>query len=173
MFCRISEDHLNGPGSLAERLRALPAHTPPPGGWLRLEQRRAAQRRRLAMAGGGFALAASVLVGVGLFGLRPDRVPAPDAPQSANPAVAQLISRSQTLERELAYARPQTVVWSSGREARAAALEQKVRVIDQQLNYVRPDSAERLWRDRVRVMNALVELHQPQGPALQYASYQY
>jgi hypothetical protein len=64
-------------------------------------------------------------------------------------------------------------VWSSGREARAAALERKVRLIDQQLNYARPDSAERLWRDRVRTMNALVELHQPQGPALQYASYQY
>ena len=174
MFCRISEDHLNGPGSLAERLRALPAYTPPSGGWMRLDARLAARRRRYAMAGGGFALAASVLVAVGLVGLRPDRTSSPDAAARAPSAqVAQLISRSQTLERELAYARPQTVVWSSGREARAAALEQKVRVIDAQLNYAHSDSAERLWRDRVRVMNALVELHQPQAPALQYASYQY
>ena len=62
MFCRISEDHLSGPGSLGERLRALPSFTPPPGGWARLQARRHAARRRFAMAGGGLALAASLLV---------------------------------------------------------------------------------------------------------------
>ena len=174
MFCRISEDHLNGPGSLAERLRALPAYPPPPGGWNRLSARLAARRRRFAMAGSGLALAASVLVGVGLGLVQ--RGPAPQS-AAASPAqsreVAQLISRSQTLERELATARPQAVVWSTGREERAAELERNLRVIDAQLNYARPDSAERLWRERVRAMNALVSLHKTQGPALQYASYQY
>jgi hypothetical protein len=44
--------------------------------------------------------------------------------------------------------------------------------VDARLNYGGSDSAE-LWRDRVRLMKALVELHQPEAPALQYASYQY
>lgn len=181
MFCRISEDHLSGPGSLAERLRALPSFTPPPGGWTRLERHRAAQRRRrYAAAGGGLALAASVLVAVGLVGLRPDPQPTfgggfagPAARPAAQREVAQLISRSQNLERQLQSARPQVAVWSSNRDARAALLEQRLRVIDAQLNVAEPGSAEPLWRERVRTMNALVELHEPQAPALQYASYQY
>ena len=181
MFCRISEDHLSGPGSLGERLRALPSFTPPPGGWARLEQRRAAERRRrYAAAGGGLALAASVLVAIGLVGLKPD--PAPSfgggfAQTARAPAaqreVAQLISRSQNLERQLQSARPQVAVWSSSRDARANLLEQRLRVIDAQLTAGGSDSAEHLWRERVRTMNALLELHEPQAPALQYASYQY
>jgi len=181
MFYRISEDHLSGPSSLGERLRALPSFTPPPGGWARLERRRAVdRRRRYAAAGGGLALAASVLVAIGLVGLKPD--PAPSfgggfAASSASPAaqreVAQLISRSQNLERELQTARPQVAVWSSSREARATMLEQRLRVIDAQLNVADSEAAQPLWRERVKLMNALVELHQPQAPALQYASYQY
>jgi hypothetical protein len=173
MFCRISEDHLNGPGSLAERLRALPPFAPPSGGWSRLHARLEAKRRRYVMAGGGFALAASVLIAVGVVGVKPDRASRGEAAVAApTPQVAQLISRSQSLERELADAQP--VVWSTGRQVRAQALEQKIRMIDAQLNFQRPDSAEQLWRDRVRTMNALVELRQPEaGPALHYASYQY
>lgn len=180
MFCRISEDHLSGPGSLGERLRALPSFSPPPGGWQRLERRRAAERRRrFAAAGGGLALAASVLVAIGLVGLKPDPVPtfgggfAGAAKPAAQREVAQLISRSQNLERQLRSARPQVAVWSSSRDARAGLIEQRLRVIDAQLNVADSGSAERLWRDRVELMNALVELHEPQEPALQYASYQY
>ena len=182
MFCRISEDHLSGPGSLGERLRALPSFTPPPGGWQRLEWRRAAaRRRRYAVAGGGLALAASVLVAIGLVGLKPAVLPGaqPKLLYAAdNPAhkreVAQLISRSQNLERQLQSARPQVAVWSSRREARANLIEQQLRVLDAQLNLASStDSAEELWRERVRLMNALVELHQTEAPALHYASYQY
>lgn len=180
MFCRISEIHVSGPGSLGERLRALPSFAPPPGGWARLEARRHARRRRYAMAGGGLALAASVLVAIGVVALRPDFAPprAGSAATARAPAarqeVAQLISRSQSLERALSTARPQVAVWSSGREARATLLEQRLRVIDAQLNVADSDSAERqLWRERVKVMNALVDLHQTEAPALQYASYQY
>jgi hypothetical protein len=182
MFCRISEDHLSGPGSLGERLRALPAFTPPPGGWQRLEWRRAAaRRRRYALTGGGLALAASVLVAIGLVGLKPAVVPVERSKilfAADNPVhkqeLARLIDRSQNLERELQSARPQVAVWSSSSDARATMIEQQLRVVDAQLNLASsPDSAEKLWRDRVRLMNALLELHQPQEPALQYASYSY
>ena len=178
MFCRISEDHLSGPGSLGERLRSLPSFTPPPGGWSRLSARMQAKRRqRYAAWGGGLALAASVLVAVALVGVKPDPVPGAGNPFAARPAkteVAQLISRSQNLERQLSSARPQVAVWSSGRDARAGMIEQRLRMIDAQLNITAdPDSAEALWRDRVKLMNALVELHEPEAPALQYASYSY
>lgn len=179
MFCRISEIALNDPGSLPARLRALPAYTPPPGGWNALSARMAAKRRRFVAMTGGFALAASVVVAISAVLLKTGAVP--DVPEThvagtgpgQSTQVAQLITRSQALERELSSARPQVVVWNSGREARAAAIEQRLRMIDAQLNYADPDSAESLWRDRVKLMNALVELHKPQEPGLMYASYQY
>lgn len=179
MFCRIGEDRMN-PNPLSERLRALPAFAPPTGGWQRLDARLNARRRNFAMAGGGFALAASVLVAVGLVGLRPDAAVPPSAPAVATTAVArvspeldQLISRSQALERQLASARPQVAVWNTGRDTRAALLEQELRRVDAQINFAEPASAEALWSRRVKLMNALVELHEAEAPALQYASYQY
>lgn len=179
MFCRISEN-LSGPGSLSERLRALPAFTPPPGGWARLNHRRQQVRRRYAMAGGGLAMAASVLVAIGLFAVNPNP-PAGGSfgggfaqPPAAKREVAQLISRSQNLERQLSSARPQVAVWGSGQDTRARMIEQRLRVVDAQINAT-DDAAlsERLWRERVRLMNALVDLHETEEPALQYASYQY
>ena len=179
MFCRISEDHLSGPGSLSERLRALPAFTPPPGGWARLNHRRQQVRRRYAMAGGGLAMAASVLVAIGLFAVNPNPPPKSFggggfAQQQSQREVAQLISRSQNLERQLSTARPQVAVWNSGQDTRARMIEQRLRIVDAQLNAT-DDAAisERLWRERVRLMNALVDLHETEEPALQYASYQY
>ena len=168
---------------LPERLRALPAFTPPPGGLADLNRRLHARRRNVAVAGGGFALAASVLVAVGLVGMRPDAVapvvtPAPATVASADiqpvaPAVAQLISRSQALERQLAYVRPQVAVWNTGRDTRAMFLETELRRVDQELNFAEAENAEALWRRRVQLMHALVELHDNEAPALQYASYQY
>ncbi|MGQ0586008.1 MAG: hypothetical protein ACT4PK_02255 [Gammaproteobacteria bacterium] len=182
MFNRINEDRLN-PDPLPARLRALPAFTPPAGGWARLDARLSARRRNYAMAGGGFALAASVLVGVGLVGLRPESAPppasqatvvatAPAAPR-VSPAVTQLIQRSQALERELAAVRTQVAMWDTNRDTRAGLLEQELRRVDAQINFADTESAEQLWRYRVKLMNALVELHEPEAPALQYASYQY
>jgi hypothetical protein len=187
MFCRISEDRMS-PGSLPERLRALPALAPPPGGWRSMEARLNARRRNYAIAGGGFALAASVLVAVGLVGMRPE--PAPQAAPGAStvvataeqperrapelsPDLAQLIGRSQALERELAHVRPQVAVWNTGRDNRAMLLETELRRVDGQLAFAESQDAEALWRRRVMLMNALVELHETEAPALQHASYQY
>jgi len=175
---------MNNPNPLPERLRALPAHVPPPGGWRRLDERLNARRRNYAVAGGGFALAASVLVAVGLVSLRPDPAPKADSMTVASaeparrapgisPAVAQLIGRSQALERQLASVRPQVAVWNTGRDNRALLLETELRRVDAQLAFGEPKAAEALWDRRVRLMRALVELHETEAPALQYASYQY
>ena len=168
--------------NLPERLRALPGLTPPPGGWADLNRRLHARRRNIAMAGGGFALAASVLVAVGLVGVRPDAMAPPSAspggttvviaPQ-ASPAVEQLVARSQALERRLSAARSQVAVWNTGRDTRAALIQQELRRVDARINFADPQDAELLWRRRVQLMNALVDLHETEAPALQYASYQY
>ncbi len=174
---RISEGPLN-PLSLPERLRALPVFDPPAGGWTHLSWRLQLRRRRYLQAGAGLALAASLLLVVGLVGLGrqgPEPAPQPGLSASSPPAatVAQLINRSQRLERRLAQARPQVAVWDSGRADHASLLETRLRRVDAQLNFAGPETAEQLWRKRVELMNAMVELHEPQAPALQYASYQY
>ncbi|HUS25164.1 MAG TPA: hypothetical protein VM369_09455 [Candidatus Binatia bacterium] len=164
------------PSSLPTRLRGLPLFDPPPGGWQRLQARRRLRAQRFAAVSGGFALAASVLVAFGLVGLRPDPELAAPPHAAATPAdvrVAQLITRSQLLEQQLASARPQLAVWSGTRAERAAQLESELMSLDAQLSYADAGNAENLWRNRVRLMNALVQLHQPEAPALQYASYQY
>ena len=173
------------PSALPERLRALSRHTPPAGGWNDLNRRMAARRRNFAVAGGGFALAASVLVAVTLIGLRPDVAP-PSGSQAAqpqagratavaqvSPELAQLIARSQALERQLSSVRPQVAVWNTGRDQRATLLETELRRVDAQINFAGTGDAEALWRRRVMLMNALVDLHQTEAPALQYASYEY
>lgn len=168
--------------NLPERLRGLPDFDPPAGGWSRLSARMQARRRQFIAAGGGLALAASVLVAVGLTGLRP--ITALQNPGNGTSGsglqaqeVAHLIDRSQRLEHRLSQARPQVAVWDTRRASRAALLERALERVDAELNspntHDRPDSAERLWSDRVELMNALVDLHQPEAPALQYASYQY
>jgi hypothetical protein len=175
----ISSNELN---SLPARLRGLRDYDPPAGGWQRL-QRRTRARRIQAYAGGGLALAASLLLGIGLslgIGVKqPAAVPVIEPAQqtASNADINRLISTSQLLEQRLARVRPQVAVWDSSREARADELEQRVQAVDAQLNYYASDprSAETLWRNRVELMNALVDLHKPQPrePAWQYASYQY
>lgn len=174
MHYRINQSGSN-PLSLPERLRALPSFDPPAGGWTRLSQRMRLRRRRYLQAGGGLALAASVLLAVGLVGLRPETSPQPllSASPPAAIAVTQLISHSQRLEQRLAQARPRVAVWDSSRAYHATALETRLRQVDAQLDFADSKSAEPLWRKRVELMNAMVELHEPQAPALQYASYQY
>lgn len=168
--------------NLPQRLRALPNFDPPAGGWQQLSARMDARRRRWLAGTGGLALAASVLVAVGLVGLRPVTDPPAPAPISvathtapAAVQVAQLINRSQRLESQLLRARPQVAVWDSGRARRAALLERELSLVDARLGYSGADPAEveKLWSTRVALMNALLKLHQNEAPALQYASYQY
>lgn len=175
----ISSNELN---SLPARLRALRDFDPPPGGWERLQARTRA-RRRYAYAGGGLALAASVLFGVAVsLGIGVQK-PQPAAPAietaqaaASNADISRLINTSQQLEQRLARVRPEVAVWDSSREARASELEHGVMAIDAELNYASDRATtETLWRNRVQLMNALVDLHKPRPrePALMYASYQY
>lgn len=173
--------------NLPDRLRALPSFEPPAGGWQRLTARRQARRRGWLAAGSSLALAASVMLAVGLGALRPltDASAPATAPRAATLAAApaaaselgQLIYTSQALESRLRQARPQAAAWDSRRARQAEWLEQELARIDAGLAYARAsgddDTARQLWRARVQRLDALVALHQDEAPALKYASYHY
>ncbi|MFP5307849.1 MAG: hypothetical protein ACLGI7_18765 [Gammaproteobacteria bacterium] len=142
---------------LADQLRALPAFDPPTDAWPRLQRALSAApaRRRYRRLGAGLALAASVLVAVGVEQAR--RAPTAVAPGDA--ALQQLMQRSHALEDDLARLRPQVVVWDARYAAVAESIENRLAVVDLQLNYAEPDGAQRLWQDRVALMTRLVETH--------------
>lgn len=68
--------------------------------------------------------------------------------------------QSRSLEQDLAQLRPQVAVWNAGYEAATQAIESRLAVVDVQLNHAQPQSARRLWQDRVALLDSLVETHQ-------------
>jgi hypothetical protein len=152
---------------LQERLRALPTFKPQTDGWPALAQTlRARKQHRVRVA---FALAASVLVSFSAVLLLPKPEPIarssparatnPPAPQE----VAQLMARSRALENHLAQMRESVPVWDERSAARTAAIEGELSLVDLQLSYAEPRNAQRLWRDRVDLLDKLVRTHQNAG----------
>ncbi len=147
---------------LSERLRALPEFDPPDDGWARLERAlrpgvQPRSRRRWRSWSGGAALAASLLLAVGVWRQAP---PQPDT-SDANRDVRALITESRTLEQRLDQLRPQVVVWDATLAAGSDRLEQDLALVDLQLNYASTsDTRQQLWRNRVALMSRLVQLHE-------------
>jgi len=162
--------------ALRDRLRALPgAAGEAPGGWAsvhaRLEQRDRRVRSRAAAA--PIAAAASVAA-LGLFAalrvLEPSAQAERHVPVPA--AVADLRARSQALEALLAALPERPAVARAATSVPIDALESQVQWLDHQLSIagsrLPAPQAEQLWRDRVEVMNSLVQLRyvEAQGPVL-------
>lgn len=160
--------------SLTERLRALPQVASDPDGWMDLQRRlvlRVHRSRRQTQVA-RFAAAASVAA-LGLFAtlrfleFRPAAEPYPDASTVAT-AVAEdriqsLRARSQALEELLAAMPSRPAVERAGTSLPIDTLEGEVQWLDHQLSLAgsaggAAPEAERLWRDRVEVMNSLVQL---------------
>ena len=164
---------LTGTEALRARLRALPpVPEPADDGWAAVQARLAASRahRRRAARIAPFAAAGSV-VALGLFAaLRWIESPGPSA---AAPAPAPLIAveadslevlraRSQALEEVLAALPERPAVERAATSVPIETLEAQVQWLDHQLSVAdaggRAPDAEQLWRDRVEVMNSLVQL---------------
>jgi hypothetical protein len=139
--------------TLSEALRALPAHEPPADGWLHLQQalQPKIRRRRTTV----LALAASVLVAVGLVRLMPQQPVV-----QTDPELAALMQRSQSLERQLVQLRPQVVVWDGRYAAATRAIESDIAMVDLQLNHASASGAHDLWASRVSLLNRLVATHE-------------
>ena len=167
---------LSGTSRVRDRLRALPVAAADDGrGWVDVQARLAARerglRRRATVA--SLAAAASVATLALLAALRFQESPTtPAAPTAATAAVAELRIRSQALEAMLAALPERPAVARAATAVPIDNLESQVQWLDHQLSTspdaMPPTQAERLWRDRVEVMNALVQLRyvEAQRPVL-------
>ncbi|HEY7611745.1 MAG TPA: hypothetical protein VH764_02025 [Gemmatimonadales bacterium] len=145
------------------RLKALPALRPSRERWPGvLSQVRAERRRRRLRTGGlaGLAAAASVALALGVSSLRP-------AQPGLDPAeIQQAMARSQVLESALDRIDPQSRVLDGQTAGIAQELEDRIARVDRQLEMAelmeqqaRDTELLRLWRERVGLLDALVDVH--------------
>jgi hypothetical protein len=174
---------------LRKDMRSLPPEIPPASAWEAIERKLDAQRRRTrAWWTGGFALAASVVVGIAVWfnlgmnmeSAEPQLIPeamvintdplniATEAGEQTTASTLRfgelpVRTRSQLLEQRLRSMRPESRVLN-GRDAMAAAeLEDLIALVDYQLGYVRSlddQRAEQLWQQRVNLMSGLVQVRE-------------
>ncbi|MGH7630335.1 MAG: hypothetical protein ACREOF_13335 [Gemmatimonadales bacterium] len=161
--CRNELDRLH---QRVARLRALPALRPSRDRWPAVEARLAAERRayrlqrarRIAFA--GLAAAASITLAVSVGGVNgPERA-------VAITEISRAMERSRALEEAIDYYNPEARVLD-GRTARVAQeIEERIAALDQELELldVTPDAARetrqlQLWRERVGLLDALVDVH--------------
>jgi hypothetical protein len=160
--------------AMRERLRSLPAAAGPAGdSWVVVRERLAARssaRRGDGHALGPYAAAASVaalaLCAVIWSAGRPGSGAPPAAALSEVPAegaaLAELQARSRALEALLAELPDRPAVARAGTTVPIDALEAQVQWLDHQLSAPRDGVdaplARELWRDRVELMDSLVQL---------------
>jgi len=172
---------------LGEALRRLPQYPPPGGAWQAIRQRaereglmQPARRRRLRrdlewLAVG--AVAATVVIALldlPFSGTSPggDPAPAEEAGFAATPteneaSLGSLMARSRLLEEALRAAPEMPRVMRASTAGTIATLEDRIAMIDQQLSFPERPLSEAestaLWRERVRLMDSLVQLRYAQA----------
>jgi len=167
-----ARDHLEScPGCRSElerlhqrvaRLKALPALRPTRDRWpqvaARVRQERRARQRRV---GGlvGLAAAASIVLGV-LVGRPTGRVPVGEQ------EIRQAMARSQALESALTQYQPDQRVLDGRTAGIAQELEDRIARVDRELEMTDllgrqagDDQLLKLWRERVGLLDALVDVH--------------
>lgn len=171
---------------LAAALRDLPPKSPPADVWERIRHRAETEgilgrprerrmRRDLQWLAGG-ALAATVVFSLlDLSVLGPDpapSVPADEGRFAATPvengeSLGGLMHRSRMLEQALRSARSQPRVMRASTASTIATLEDRITLIDQQLSFpqrrLTEEEEKALWRERVQLMNSLVQLRYAQA----------
>jgi hypothetical protein len=149
------------------RLRALPTLQPARNRFTELQgryRRERNRRRLLTLSLSGLALAASLALAV-VFGPRLGN--SPGAAQLAEQQeLDSIISRSRQLESVIEDYDPDRRVTDGRTAVVAASLEDRLARVDNQLQLVdlmdqrvRPQEALRLWRERVGLLGALVDVH--------------
>lgn len=177
---------------LHERLRRLPDTVPPRAVWQRIEEQARAEGLlapggRAARTGGGNARGHRWLIGAGLAAavllailvvpqyLQPadtqvfPTVPAYTGQDNAVTftVLTALMVESRELEEDLRQLPSQPQLVRAGTAATIAGLEDQIAAIDYRLNEssvdMTPEQIELYWRERVRLMNLLVQLRAAQA----------
>lgn len=157
--CRAEMDRLD---QRVARLRALPALRPTRDRWPLLAARvREERRRRRLRSGGlaGLAAAASIALALGLGGVRP-------IAGAGQQEIRQVMARSQALESALSQYDPEARVLDGRTAGIAQELEDRIARVDRELEMAellgresRDDQLLKLWRERVGLLDALVDVH--------------
>jgi len=165
--------HLDGCAACAEefrrleqraaRLRALPSLRPSRDHWRAVQARLDAERRRrrVRWAGvGSVALAASLLAAVVVRDL------AAPAPLEASTELGSVMAQSRMLEEAIRAYGPEARVVDGYTATVAGELEERIARLDRELessqfleDAERRDVMVRLWRERVGLLDALVDVH--------------
>jgi len=161
--CQAEFDQLH---QRVARLRALPTLRPTRNRFLAVRAELSADRRRrqARWAGiGGLALAASVALVVVTL---PNRAGADNATAGLAEELTETISRSQQLERALVALEPEARVIDGRTSAITGRLEDRLQLLDRELQaadrldrQVRTQEQLKLWRERVGLLDALVDVH--------------
>jgi hypothetical protein len=174
LVCEICRAELGQLDQRVARLRALPTLAPARNRFAEVRARATADRRRrrvVSFSLGAVALAATVTLAVVLM---PNAPEGPTATQLAEQQELEaIISHSQQLEGAIEAYNPDQRV-TDGRTATVAAnLEDRLARVDQQIQLVdimdqrmRQQGALRLWRERVGLLNALVDVHLTRATAV-------
>ena len=164
--CVTCQDELDRVHQLAAQLKALPVLRPPRDRWPQVRAQVVAQRRwRRAKGMGitGLAMAASIA----LFVVGTTTTwRAVEGTEVAQEDIATAMAQSQLLEKALDRYRPaqrvtdgQTATVVAGLEGRIADIDRRLQVAGMVQQRSRDDALLRLWRQRVGLMDALVNVH--------------
>jgi len=143
-------------------LRALPAMRPPRDRWSVIRAQATQERRRRTLRRAGWtslAAAAGIVLMIGIreVGTAPGGVP-------VSPELATLMTQSRQLEAALASYEPEGRILNARAAGIIADLEDRIALVDAGIyqTSTRGGSADELiglWRDRVELMDALVNVH--------------
>jgi hypothetical protein len=159
-LCRAELDRLH---QRVARMKALPSLQPPRDAWPAIRQRMMDDRHRRRtrwMGIAGTALAASVLLTVAVSDFaRPE-------PLSATAAIDTAKAQSRALESTILRYNPEARVTDGRTAGIAAELEDRIADLDRQLEVTqlreggaRDQQLLQLWRERVNLLDALVDVH--------------
>lgn len=165
--CEVCQAELDRLDQRVARLRSLPALKPARNRFLEVRAKARAERRRKAFITAGLgtlALAATVALAVLFTPLLRQGGPAPEL--AGNPELQEAMLRSRELEQALRVYDPERRVIDGRTAAMAASIEERLARVDRELQVVslmdrRTRNAEslRLWRERVGLLDALVDVH--------------
>jgi hypothetical protein len=149
------------------RLSSLPDFSPPAAGWTGVVAARASREARLdfglPVALAAIVLAATTGMALWLQSARNAMTAVPSAVAAVDAAVAaEMRAENERLERILAVL-PERHAMRGSTAFTVAELEDRLALVDDRLSRVAlepnaPERAERLWRERVGVMNSLVQV---------------
>lgn len=173
MACELCRAELDRMDQRVARLRALPTLAPARNRFAEIRARAEADRwrRRMALFSlSGLALAATVALAVVLA---PGTPGVPVETLAEQRELDDIIARSQSLEGAIQAFNPDQRVTDGRTAVVAASLEERLARVDRQLQLVdyldqkvRQQEALRLWRERVGLLNALVDVHATRARAV-------